>query len=114
MAWCSAAVSPTPLKPMKRVLPAFLSFSSAGATSFSAMSIGELVAGVLGDQRIVQLEEIDMIAAHAGKAVVHALLDRLAGIGAMLGRQPHLGADDNVGLECLQYAAEFFSNSPLP
>jgi branched-chain amino acid transport system substrate-binding protein len=24
MAWCSAAVSPTPLKPMKRVLPTFL------------------------------------------------------------------------------------------
>src|SRR4030095_11931646 len=42
----------------------------------------------------------------AGEAVVHALLDRLVDIGAMLGRQPHLGADDDVGLPCVQHAAE--------
>ena len=34
------------------------------------------------------------------------LRDRLADIGAVLGRQPHLGADHDVGLERLQHAAE--------
>ncbi len=54
MAWCSAAVSPTPLKPMKRVLPAFLSFSQRRGDLVQRNVDGELVAGVLGDQRIVQ------------------------------------------------------------
>ncbi len=67
---------------------------------------GELVAAVPGNQRIVQLEQVDMVAAHAAEAVVHALGDRLGHIGAVLGRQPHLGADHDVGLERLQHAAE--------
>ena len=67
---------------------------------------GELVAAVLGDQRIVQLEQVDMVAAHALQAVVHALCDRLTDICAMLGAEPHLGADDDIGLQGLQNAAE--------
>ena len=65
-----------------------------------------MIVGVLGDQRIVQLEEIDMVAPHALQAVLHALRDRLADIGAMLDAEPHLGADDHVGLQRLQHAAE--------
>ena len=67
---------------------------------------GQVVAGILGDQRIVQLEQVDVVAAEALQAVVHALRDRLADVGAMSAAQPELGAEDDIGLQRLQHAAE--------
>ena len=64
------------------------------------------VVGVLGGQRIVQLEEIDVIHAEARQALVHRLRDELGDPRAVGRLQPELGAEHDVGLQRLQHAAE--------
>ena len=91
---------------MKRVLPAFCSFCSAGMTSFERDLDIHAVVGVLGGQRIVQLEEIDVIHAEACQALVHRLRDELGDPRAVGRLQPELGAEHDVGLQRLQHAAE--------
>src|SRR6185369_4809151 len=60
----------------------------------------------LGD-RVVQMENVDMIAAQSRQAAVQGLCGGISDTAELLARQPHLCTDDHVGsLEVAQDAAE--------
>ncbi len=83
---------------MKRVLPCLAELLQRGHHLVQRDLHVEIVAAVLGDQRIVELQQVDMVAAHALQALLGRLRDRLADIGASLRGQAHLGADHHVGI----------------
>ena len=110
-----AAVSPTPLKPMKRVLPAFCSFSQRRHDLVQGDLDREMVAGILGDQRIVQLEEVDVIAPRRFRLSSMLPLDRLADVGrGRLAASRTLVPSTTSGFSALSTRPRLRSDSPLP
>ncbi len=66
----------------------------------------QLVPAVPGRQRIVELQQIDMVAAHAFQALLGRAGDQARDVGAVSRGQPELGADHDVGLQRLQDTPE--------
>jgi hypothetical protein len=99
---------------MKRVLPAFCSLVQRRHDLVQRDLDIHVVVGVLRHQRIVQLEQVDMIHAEAFQALVHAPRDGVGDVPAVGRLEPELGAQHHVGLPPLKMRPSVRSDSPLP